>query len=371
MNDNLTGDNRWCFDKDILRNTMLLGKEKLLSRKLSSRLRQIIKIDIKILDYFLNDNYDIDDASYYILSIPNDMDKLRDYILIRMEKQYKTLGDEFIRFIIDMSNTYLFDDGIISFVGNSKLSMDERMELTIKNYERNSHKFLGIAKKILLDRDVGQIQVASGYGSYCHRDSISHKQFIVIDESSESSVLNHEVEHAIEMYLGYSNNILYDELGSILYEMLFNEVLYDSKGFLDNYNFDFRLNETRLLLDEIAIYFEIMLYFVTRNFNISTNEFVSTFMKYMNRDLDATCDYLRERIASDSIVNSMKYLFSFLKAVELREKYIMNKEAGFFLFEHYLKSKKFNFKLPQDGFCVYDRYVNEMVEKTRKRIKPI
>ena len=63
----------------------------------------------------------------------------------------------------------------------------------------------------------------------------------------------------------------------------------------------------------------------------------------------------------------MRYLFSFLKAIELREAKINNPQAE--LLEPYIKSKKFNFEIPQDSFRVYDRYIEEMNQKVKKKTK--
>ena len=71
----------------------------------------------------------------------------------------------------------------------------------------------------------------------------------------------------------------------------------------------------------------------------------------------------------DSIISSMKYLFSFLRAVELRELFYKNRDDGFYMLVHSLKDKRFYFRIPQDGFCVYDRYILEMEEKVRKKVR--
>lgn len=360
-----------CFDKDLIRNTIVLGNEKLLNKNMSNRFRKILCADIKILEGFLNDNYDIDDYCMGEVSVPLNIDKLKDFVLNKMRKQYYVLGEDFIKFIIDMSDTDLFDDRIISFVGSSNLTMDEKIELTIKNYEKNSPRLLTCAKELLLDKKIGQIQVANGYGSYCHYDNISRMSFIVLDECSESCVLNHEVEHAIESYMCIDKNVLYGEVGSILYEMLFNDELYNSKGFLDNYNFDFRLNNTRMLLDEVALYFRIMLYFSSIKFNVPTDIFWDTFMKHDNGNKNILDNYLIVKVMDDSIINGMKYLFSFLKAVELKEIFYNDREEGYYMLLRHLKNKKFYFKIPQDRFGIYERYVLEMEEKVRKKVRMI
>ena len=60
----------------------------------------------------------------------------------------------------------------------------------------------------------------------------------------------------------------------------------------------------------------------------------------------------------------MNYLFSYLKAIELRERTIITKRTGDSILEPYINSNKFKFYPPKDIF-IYERYIEEMKGKTK------
>ena len=283
-----------------------------------------------------------------------------------MKKQYDILGEDTIRFIIALYEEEIFEEtrGITDI---TKLSMEEQIELIIKNYERNILKFVNPAKEILLDDRVKQIQVIDEEDSYCHYDSITNKSYILVNILDAPCIFNHEVEHAIEEYYNYSTHFLYDELGAILNEMLFNEEIYRLNGYLYEGDYDFRLDETDYLLKSVYNYFKIILLFAGKNFNISTDELIDTFVKYEGTSKMLVLEYLREDIATNWMEGNIGYLVSFLKAVELRELFINNNQDSFYILEHYLKNKKFVFRKPKDGFMLYNRYIDDVKSRVRRK----
>jgi len=182
-------------------------------------------------------------------------------------------------------------------------------------------------------------------------------------------MFNHEVQHAIEILHKYLANPLYSELGPILYEMLFNEELYKSRGYLQSGDCSFRIEEAMYLLEIVCSYFQVLLSFKEKNFDVSTDEFLKTFEEIEEIEPTLLVDYLKEEIANDNIVSDMSYLFSFLKAIELREEKIKSYSKQPELLEYYIKRKTFDFQIPQDGFDIYKRYVEEMNQKVRRKNK--
>ena len=98
----------WTFDNLFLIDTIATGKEKLKSNKLSRRKRQSIRIDIETFERFVTNNYELQPSHSYKLTIPKDINKLKDYILIRMKKQYKIIGPDLIKWIIKLSEENIF-----------------------------------------------------------------------------------------------------------------------------------------------------------------------------------------------------------------------------------------------------------------------
>lgn len=365
MQKTLSTSENWNFDKEFFKTVVSQGKETLNSNNLSRRKRQSLRIDIETFERFIQGDFDFKFSESYRISLPKNIDKLKEYILTKMAKQYKTLGKELIIWLIALSEENIFN--IESYGNNniSELTIDEQAELTIKNYEKNSHKYLEIVKKIICDKSIKQIQAAIDVGSYCHHDSITGQSFVIVDQEGEACIFNHEIQHAVEMLYKYKTNPLFCELGPIYHELLFNDELYKSQGYLENGDYYFRIEEFDILLKSISEYLQVVLLFANKNFDISTNEFLNTFIDIEKIDPVLLEEYLREEVASSEKIEDMNYIFSFLKAIELKEK---NNNQTEFL-EHYIDRKKFNFNIPKDNFKVYERYIEEISQKTRKRIK--
>lgn len=355
---------KWSFDKEYLRMVIAEGNRKLEKGSLSREERKSIKFDIETFNGFIMDNYE--SLEYSRKRVPKSIDRLKNYILRKMARQYKLLGEDLINWILDLAESEIFIDDFSQNMENTKLPLDEIADLTIKNYEKNSIKYLRYAREIILDDTVKQIQLVDSVGSHCHHDDITNKSYILYDIEEPTCLLSHEVQHAIERLLQYPTNILYCELGSILFELLFNDELYKAKGYLHEGDFAYRITDSVDFLDSLYDYFQIMLFFASKNFDVSTEEFLDAFLTIGEINPDLLEDYLREEIASDERVEDMNYLFSYLKAIEVRE--IMNlKNKKEEVLETYLKRRNFHFSKPKDEFRLYERYVGEMKQKVRKK----
>ena len=142
----------------------------------------------------------------------------------------------------------------------------------------------------------------------------------------------------------------------------------NEKGHLENGDFDFRIDETATLLECVNDYFKVLISFAEKGFDVSTNEFITTFQSFKEMGLDSLEEYLREEIASGEILDDMNYVFSFLKAIELREKRMNSNNSQSELLEHHIKRKSFHFMIPQNGYKPYERYVEEMNQKVKKKV---
>jgi len=357
---------KYCFDKEHLLNAIKKGEHILQSGKLSFNRHRAIKQDIETFKRYLNGNFEMVYINSYNRVLPNDFKGLKDYILGRMQKQYKILGKDLILWVMRLAQAEIFLDNDELTLDTSDLSFESRIELTIKNYEKNSERALTVAKDILLDDTIKQIQLVDDFGSYCYHADITKNSYLIIEREEIPCVLNHELEHCVERKLNYHPHMFYGELGSIYYEMLFNDELYKSRGYLVGPDVLSRIDEVGYLLETLYTYFKVMLLFASKNFDVSLKEFSQAFIEIDGVIPDLLEEYLREEIASDEILDNMNYLFSFLKAIELREKRIITNSSQFNILDHYLKLQYCYFGIPSDGFSVYDRYMEEMSQKVRK-----
>ena len=81
-----------------------------------------------------------------------------------------------------------------------------------------------------------------------------------------------------------------------------------------------------------------------------------------NKDL---IKFLNEEIIEQELNETLSYLFSFLKAIEIRNLEQKNDIEAKRKFNQILYSKRFSFKKPQNGFKIYKDFVDEIKEKAR------
>jgi len=359
----------WNFNKEFLRNVVNQGKETLKTNNLSRKRRQSLRIDIETFERFIQGDFELKRPDSYRISLPKNIDKLKEYILTKMIKLYKTLGKDLIKWLMFLSEEQIFKEIKIEYGNFSEIPLEEQVELTLKNYEKNSPIFLETAKNIILDKSINQIQVAEFMDSYCHHDSITGQSFIIINPQEEPCIFNHEVQHAVEMLHKYPTSPLYCELGPIYHELLFIEELYQSKGYLKPGDYDFRIDDLAYLLHSIYFYFQILLRFENKNFDVTTDEFLKTFLHVEEIKSSELEVYLREEIATNEVIEDLNYILSILKAIELKEIKSKPNNNQTNILESLIKRKAFNFTIPKDNYKVYQRYIEEMEQKTKKKIK--
>jgi len=147
-------EEKWSFDKVFLVEAIKQGKEKLNSGELSRRKKQSLRVDIETFERYVKGDFEMEAPSTYMLSFPKNVDKLKDYILTRMIKQYKMLGEDVIRWTMRLCEENLFEQFTDTYSRITELSLEEKADLTIKNYENNSPVFLESAKRIILDNSI-------------------------------------------------------------------------------------------------------------------------------------------------------------------------------------------------------------------------
>lgn len=361
---------KWQFDREFLIKTINEGQLILKDPKTHKQQKPLIQADINDFNNFLNNNFNSsqNDTS----TPPKDIEKLKSYILRKMQNQYKTLGEDVIRWAITLSAENIFD--ITGTTKNFKkkksaISIEEQAELTLKNYKEHSKLYYEIAKHIIKIENPSQIQLITKSkkpASYCRHNFINHIPFIIINENDESWALNHEVQHAIEEIINYETPYFYDELGATYFELLFSDELYKHQGKISMNEYKDKIITTDRLIATNAIYFITMLEFARKNFDITTNDFINAFSQNYGINPKKTIKLLRNQIATDSIDEDINYVFSYLKAIELREKTTERKIDSAEILEPYINQQNFHFNIPEDKNKPYERFIEEVKAKTKK-----
>ena len=156
----------------------------------------------------------------------------------------------------------------------------------------------------------------------------------------------------------------YEELGAHYFEILFLDVLYDRQGYLLSSDYSLRVDGAKDLLDFLYEYLNCILIFARSNFDTSLDKFMEIIMDIYDVDLEEAIDIMKEELVTTEQIETLDYLFSYLKAIELRERTFITKRTSDSILEPYINSKRFKFYLPKD-IGIYERYIEEMKQKTR------
>lgn len=356
-------ENKWQFSNEYMENLVNKGAVLLTNPHLSDYKKELIRNDMNTFKRYLMGDFE----NYQTMSedgIP--VGKLYKYALYKMKKQYETLGEGLIDFIINLDYERIFE--VRDYYYQTELSIDSQVKLTLENYEKHSKLYWKYADKMLSQESIPQVQLVEelGCSSYCHYSHIARLPFLIIDPSEFPSITNHETQHGIEFALGiYSDNI-FRELGPIYFEMLFTDLLCESQGFLLPGDYGERISDTYFALRYLSEYFEVIKVFATTDFKVSMDKFHFTFLEKMDVPPENIQPYLVEEIISNKIDNDMCYLFSHLKAIELRDNTKEFDGDSFYILEPHITSQVFDFETQGKSFKIYESYVNEMNEKTKK-----
>ena len=358
--------NKWNFDLDYLNYVVKKGNIMLQDKKLTNKTKKLITDDIKMFEGFINNCYDLPseegkyDDSY-------SFSKLKRIFLKEAFNHYNFLGDDLIDFIINLSEEQIFNDDWCFY--SNILPFDKQVELTLETYSSVSSKLYNLAKKIILDESVSQIQVVNDLdaSSYCHYSDIVKLPFLIVDPDETNNLFNHEIQHAIEDVLKLKVPSVFLELGSITLELLFNDTLFLKQNYLCIDDYNDRIEELSFHLKELHDYFKLLKKLKIYNFDVNNKEFINLLVSNVCVNVEDIKYYLIEKLNDCDYDLYMCYAFSCLKAIELREK-INNSKCDILELLNSYYVKHFDFRIPKDKYKVYERYVDEMKQKT-KRIK--
>lgn len=357
-------ENKWEFDKNYIGVLLKDVDEQLNRRFISKNRRKYLEYDKKTFELFLKDDF-----SYWNSENPYSKEGMEVIIsesIKKIKKLYKILGDDLISWLVELSQSKIFN--YAESKDKNIISLDEQAELIIKNYERHSRCFLKDAKFLLNDGCQVQEVTEPKYISYCHDSEITRTPFIVINTNSGITGFNHEMQHAIEFYNYYYGHDLYGEVGPILLELLFLDVFSEEKGSLKSGDYDFRLYDTNKNLNEIVDFLFLMKYLAKRNFKVTNEEFLDVGEKLLGLSKDKLYHYLLKNVLDFSgVEENLMYTFSFLKAIELRQKILSTGKDVIDVLHPYISKYKFRFDFPEEAFDLYNDYVEEMNCKIRKR----
>lgn len=357
---------KYQFNENYIKKSIKKGIVLLKDTNIKTSKRNDIAEDIDFFKQLLNST-----PNYQTKSKNNkySLDKLKHITLSKMKKQLEVLSSNLIDWLIFLSREKIFDKQY--FYDKTDLSIEEQEELTIKKYEKNSRVLLKYAKEIFSPFPTSQIQLCYydfDCSSYCHYSNINELPFIVVNPLDAPYILNHEIQHGIEYLLKFNMHDIYSELGSIFYEILFTDVLYSSQGFIMHGDFHERIEDTCFQLESVTEYLKILKKFHKCDFSLTTAEFKEIIIQTLEIPQNFLHQYLIDEVINDGFDNTIIYLLSYLKAIELYNDSKKNNNDSFEILKPYLSTNQFSFNIPKNASQLYSSYIEEMNQKTKKLI---
>lgn len=353
---------KWQFDENYINNLLDRGFALLRDPEIPNDKKIRIRQDIKFFQEILKQNFEyFEKPEEYFPSLED----LKRYVINKMRKQYELFGRKLINGIIALDNESIFD--ISDSFEQTDLSMDEQEKLTMRNYEKNSKFLLNYARGLFSSKPTSQIQCVENLNSssYCYPSEIDNLPFLIVNPTEMPSILNHEVQHGVEDILGFNHPRFLSEEGSIFFELLYLDILFEEQNYLLRGDIH-RLNETSIQINYLSGYFEVMKEFARKNFQVSKSEFLEMFGEYFNVMKGNLGKALNDEIVSGEIDKDIMYLLSHLKAIKLRHYSKLSHDDAFEVLKSHVKTPIFESDNLTSDFEIYEEYINEMLQKSRK-----
>lgn len=354
---------KWQFDENYLKDLIKKSEEKLKFPQLTQETREDIQQDIRLFDQFLAGNYEGIEVTNS--PVPKNIHSLKRRILKQMKKCYKTLGEPAIDWILYLDEEQFFA-GYGSF-DETELNAPEQASLALKNYSKISQVYLRAATSLLYPNGPSKIHITEDLSSssYCHYVTATDEPILIVDPTEAPWIFNHELQHGTEEVLKYNTPYFYTELGPHYIEPFFLERLYEHQGFIRSNDYQERLRHTEDRIFEVINYLLVLKLFAERDFNVSTDDFLSILAEYEETSKDQLYPQSMLRYLGNEEESSLMYLLSYLKAIELYEETRDLSEDCSTILTPYINTKKFNYTPPSEGCKVYEKYINRMDKLTK------
>ena len=350
---------KWNFNQELLEIAIEKGQSFLLSSGLSKQDKRDIKSDIKRFQLFLAGDFDDIERKRY-----QNMPYLKNNILSGMKKMEKVLSPELRTWLINLCMAKLFE--VDNEIPIFNMDFDEISRETLKNYKKYAPVLYNFAHFMLKRKNPGLIQSAAlNTSSYCFYSDILRLPFMVIDPLDDASSLNHEMEHGIEYLINANQHPFYGEFGPIYFEMLFCDGLYNKYGQSSLAMHLTRMDDATNQLNILTVYLCAMRIFAKHNYEVSDQLFLETFANLKNINNEKLLIFLNDEIVNVNIVETINYLLSFLRSIEVRELTMKDNNMAGVIFNDTLFKNRFKFHIPDDNYKLYERYVSEIKQKMR------
>ena len=351
------------FDKQYFRKLISIGKNIMLNSSIKEEDKLMVAYDMNFIKKVVaGDSLAKEKNEDEENVLDNEI--ISKWILF-LKRIYTQLGEKNINYLIDLSETNIFMG--VPYDEDKIVSLEEQEFLTLKTYEKHSKKLLECAQKILSPYPTCQIHEVQNFGhsSYEFYSVLANLPFIVVDPTAGSYILNHEVQHGCEFILDINNNDLYIELGAILFELLNNDMFIEENGFIYAYSYGDRISDNNMFLKDLRVIFKIMKDLAKFNFVVSDEEFEKILDNHLKLTKKRNVKYyLTKEYSIYEIEESLIYLLSHLKAMELREQLRNFKGDKLNVLNKYISKSEVDFNLTENL-----SYTKDMLMKWSQKLE--
>lgn len=348
---------KWKFNEQLLQETICIGKYYLEHNDLTSQEKAEIKSDISRFKRFINGDFETT-STYRHLSLP----MIKKSVLASMKKYRRLFNREFREWLINLQQSNIFRYG--QYIPRFKLSIDTMADETLTLYGNQAPHFFLQAEALLSEKISLIHYTKTDSSSFCFYSSLLDLPMIIINSKDDASVLTHEIQHGIEYLKDIPTHIFYHELGPIYFELIFSDQTFKSYGKKALATPLERIQDTEDFLKILKVYVYCLSVFEKFDFDIDDELFLNTFSDISGIYGEELLELLTEEFTNPEISESLGYLFSFLKAIEIRDMLKQNDLNGILIFNQLLFSKKFKF-VPPPTLEPYKRFVKEMKQKVK------
>lgn len=355
---------KWQFDEQFLIKTVKDAK-----RLLKTDLKEQDRIAIEeTMEHFLNYLNVKTEPEIRTLKNVNNLTMTKNKFMREAINNYNILGQDMIDIIIYLANN------ISCFSLNhphkykkyrTNMSPEEIVDKTLELYGIYFEKFYGTAKSII-EYPLNLINFTkSGYlDSQCFESDMFKLPFINIKNyNSNPELFAHELQHGIEYMDNYKTELYNKEIGPILMETLFIDTLVKNKERNAATLYYNRIYEIESIFTELLSYYSCVKEFRKYNFEVSNSKFINTL--YYHNLIYAKNNIILNNLDID-IEDDLKYLLSFFKALEIRNKVYQDKKYAFILLKKYLNYKNHTYYCEKQMLNDYEEYHEEVISKVKK-----
>ena len=344
-------DNRYYFDKELLKKNINTWENSLLNKNLTKEQKESL---IECISYF---------KSYLIGKkvTPTIKEVKLSNILGKMKKDFNSIDKRLFGYINSLENLLeynLYDesyysDTIPSRIVNNSLEIYSEFLPGLYNTAINF---------INDDRHLINFSSNTNLRSICIKPIGVQTPFVnVSDYKRRPIIFIHELQHAVEIKKKYRIHEYSSETVPILLETLYIDKMIENKDFKSvNLYYD-RINSTLLELRKLNAYFSSLQDLEKYNFEVSKHKLVNIliankFIKNENRYLGAY---------NFDMKLALNYINSFIKSINIRSMFYEDKKRGRKFLENFWEAEYVGFNSVLLSSMSFENYLKEIEQKKK------